>query len=396
MKETFIGEIEKHVDSMKPQRQMKHSWRTKKLARRLTIPGVLLIVISMIGIGALIYTLTQYDIQMQGAVTLEGQEEVSNILWDGTRLTQAMTEISVMDFPVITYEDGLLQSTHTVQNIDGGTWDITLDTSGMPINGGGDPQDPFYGFLFWIWKDGANVTTFELAPETTVTLTFCYKLDPLFLETINDFPFLLEIEIKLQTEPTLPEIYETEYRGILTQCLIDGSNMIIVGNDNPTLVSSGDGYTYILDRPLGFTDFTNYSCTNSRVNWIDSRGILFYGGGGVEGGEPFKTVMVSNNPETRRGQNSILQASFKADTLGVSEGLVLNGDITGANYDIITLDYALQAIKYVHIVNSVPTTATFAYTLVPETTYTLKVIETQGVSIEVLIGGISIHTFAQL
>jgi hypothetical protein len=205
-----LEKIHSEVDNL-PQRQMKHPRRTKRLFGRLSPLAVILLAGSLVS-GVLILTFLTYNLEMHGAVTLTGTSETSNILYDGERLTSASTEINTMDFSTVTAGEHL-QKTHTIENQDGGTWDITFDLSQMPLEYV-DTQDGWFGFQFYIQSEGVNITTLELAPATTETVTFHYVLDALFLETVNDFPFHVDITIEKQAElppEEPPQTYSVGY-----------------------------------------------------------------------------------------------------------------------------------------------------------------------------------------
>jgi hypothetical protein len=201
-----IKEIEKHVDSIIKKTHMR---RSKKLMG-LSIPLFAILVVGMVVSGALVTVLlTQYNINLQGAVTLNGAEQEALLLYDGTPLAAQTTTITAMDYDVLNAGDNYT-ATHVISNIGANSWIVLFNLSNMPLNYV-DPQNVWYGFTFEVREHGTAtpITEIQLGPEEAVEFDYYYNVNALFADPLVDFPFDLRITIVkniINTPPVVGDI----------------------------------------------------------------------------------------------------------------------------------------------------------------------------------------------
>ena len=188
-----LKEIEKHVDNILS--KSKHMSRSKKIMG-LSVPVFAIVVSSMVVSGALIgVLLTQYNLNLQGAVAITGGEQVAVLFYDGMPLTTQTTTITAMDYDVLNAGDNYT-TTHVISNIGGDSWVVIFNLSNMPLNYV-DHQNVWYGFTFEVREHGTTtpITEIQLGPEETIEFDYYYNVNPLFADPLIDFPFDLRIII---------------------------------------------------------------------------------------------------------------------------------------------------------------------------------------------------------
>jgi tetrahydromethanopterin S-methyltransferase subunit F len=200
-------EIEKHADSII--RKSTHMRRNKKLMG-LPVPLFAILVVGMVVSGALVTVLlTQYNINLQGAVTLNGAEQVAVLFYDGMPLTTQTTTITAMDYDVLNPGD-TYTATHVISNIGANSWIVLFNLSNMPLNYV-DPQNVWYGFTFEVREHGTAtpIAEIQLGPEEAVEFDYYYNVNALFADPLIDFPFDLRITIIMNPPANIaPEAFD--------------------------------------------------------------------------------------------------------------------------------------------------------------------------------------------
>lgn len=308
--------------------------------KKLSAIGIALILISMTGLAVLIYTLTQYNVEVSGNVDVEGTSEYSNILLDDVRLSELNT-ILPMDFSSISFGETQTAS-HTIENLDGNYWDVTFDTSDMDelID---DELDEFYGVTYSIEIDGVNVTDFVLSPSELETVTFYLVVNPLFLETSSPFPFSLSFSIAMMDVEYQVGVYAT-----VTEVGATNSWITLSDTDGVLLdVYNSTETFYQVAHPSTASDWTILQNTYDSVTYDHPDGINFTG----DYQQVYRALV--KNFDLPEATSYVIESAIRFNSHQNTFGYIFNyQNLDGENYYLFSIMSGLGGtIK--HFVNGV-------------------------------------------
>jgi len=163
--------------------------RTRKISRNLGIGLLILVISSMVVLGAVLYFNWNYTATQSGDVTLTGlpDSDGTHVLVDGTEIFDGTSSIP-LDTATLNPGDALTYP-HTIESTN--YYFSAKAELNLPDNS--DPGHNFYGID--VDLDGANSQTFILEPGVQQTWNTNYAVSDTFIDPGIPFPFELIVTV---------------------------------------------------------------------------------------------------------------------------------------------------------------------------------------------------------